>query len=37
MEEATLEFELGKIAEAEIRWHDAHTHYQRAYNLGEEY
>jgi tetratricopeptide (TPR) repeat protein len=27
---ADAEFALGQIAEAEIRWHDAHRHYKRA-------
>ena len=32
-EEAELEFELGKLAEAEIRWADAAAHYARAAQL----
>jgi len=32
-EEARLEFKLGEIAEAEIRWADAATHYTRAARL----
>ena len=29
-EEAEFEFKLGKLAEQEVRWHDAYTHYNRA-------
>ncbi|SEK62501.1 tetratricopeptide repeat protein [Pacificibacter marinus] len=34
-EEAELEFELGKIAERKILWHDACAHYKRAVGLHE--
>jgi tetratricopeptide (TPR) repeat protein len=32
---ADAEFALGQIAEAEIRWHDAHRHYKRAAQLSD--
>jgi tetratricopeptide (TPR) repeat protein len=32
---AEAEFALGRIAEAEIRWHDAYRHYKRATQLAE--
>ena len=31
---ARAAFGRGEVAEAEVRWHDAHAHYHRAYNLG---
>lgn len=34
-EEAELEFELGKLAEAEVRWLDAYGHYRSAAELDE--
>jgi len=36
-EEAQLHFELGKIAEAEIRWSDAADHYARAAHLAPDF
>ncbi|MFT5630891.1 MAG: tetratricopeptide (TPR) repeat protein [Gammaproteobacteria bacterium] len=35
IEEAEFEFELGKLAEAQVRWHDAYDHYKRAVALHE--
>ncbi len=36
IEEAELEYELGKLAETEIRWHDAYDHYKRAAGLSDD-
>ncbi len=37
VEEAELEYKLGEIAETEIRWHDAATHYARAATLAPDF